>query len=179
MIPDLKRKPLLTSFWLLTSLLIGGACGSKREHVAPSPAAISIAPQSGSGASKSFTIRFSNTSGSDGLIDLRVLINSELSGAKACYVYYDLASNSFLLVNDSGEGSTRATLGTGAATENGQCIVSTAGAASTRNGAETTVSIPIKFKPSFAGAKNLYLSSSTRDGTAALAAKGTWTVTLE
>ena len=77
------------------------------------PVAVSVAPDSGSGSSQTFVIKFSHKGGYRQFSDVRLLINAQVAGDNACYVYYSLPTNSFLLVNDAGNGSTSAVLGSG------------------------------------------------------------------
>jgi hypothetical protein len=168
----------------LTSLALNSGC-SKQESPqagtatpAGKPSAISVTPQSGSGAAQTFKVKFSSAGGYKQLADVRLLINAEANGGSACYVYYDLNSNSFLLINDAGTGSTGAVLGTGTSTENSQCSVSTLGASAVGNGDELTVDMPIKFKPGYAGQKRLIMFAEGQNGqNTDLVSKGEWTVT--
>jgi len=67
-------------------------------------------------------------------------------------------------VDDSGEGSKAAVLGSGASIENSQCTVLTQGAAVAGDGPDLSVTIPIRFKPAFAGEKKLVLFAEAASG---------------
>jgi hypothetical protein len=179
------------AFWRialpLSCLLVGSGCSrsDSGQPAAPGaaartgkPVAVSVLPQSGSGASQVFTVKFSHGGGYKQLANVRLLINAEAMGSHACYVYYDLPSNSFLLVNDSTPGSTGVVLGTGGSVQNSQCTVSTEGASAVGQGDDLAVTIPIKFKPAFAGVKKLILFADATDGANTdLVLKGEYTVT--
>jgi len=128
------------------------------------PVAVSVVPNSGSGASQIFEITFSHPGGYKQLSDVRLLINAEADGSHACYIYYSLSTDSFMLVNDSGEGSKSAILSGGASLENSQCRVLTKGAAVKGDGADISVTIPVHFKSQFAGTKKLILYAETSGG---------------
>ncbi|MEP6535445.1 MAG: hypothetical protein ABJF23_09025 [Bryobacteraceae bacterium] len=148
------------------------ACGMKEETaVIPPPVAqdgppvaVSVSPSSGSGSAQDFTIKFSRPGGYRQLSDIRLLINAEADGAHACYVYYSVPTGSVMLVNDSGEGSTAVALEGGAAVENSQCTVLTKGASAKGEGTDISVTLPIRFKPKFAGAKKLFLYAEAANG---------------
>ena len=175
MIPNRSlRWPVATAL-VLASILSG--CSARESAPAEPATAVSVTPASGAGAKAAFTIRFTGPAGSGAMTDVRLLVNSELNGAKACYVYYDFPSNSLLLVNDLGDGSTRAAVGSGKSVENGQCQVTAEGASVVRSGGEITATIPVTFKPAFAGAKDIYLYATTSAGAnTGLVKKGAWTV---
>ena len=128
------------------------------------PVAVSVAPDSGSGSSQTFVIKFSHKGGYRQFSDVRLLINAQVAGDNACYVYYSLPTNSFLLVNDAGNGSTSAVLGSGTSVQNSQCNVLTEGANAIGDGSGLSVSIPIRFKTTFAGQKKLILYAETTGG---------------
>lgn len=143
------------------------ACGKQETPAGAAvgpPVAVSVTPSSGSGNAAAFVVKFSQPGGYKQLSDVRLLINADTNGRDACYVYYSVPSNSFLLVNDSGEGSKAAVLGSGASIDNSQCTVLTQGATVAGDGSDLSVTIPIRFKPAFAGDKKLVLFAEAASG---------------
>ena len=67
------------------------------------PYNISVTPSSGSGSSSTFTARYGTARPGGAPINRAyLLINNTLNGVGACYVEYTVSSNSFRLLNDSG-----------------------------------------------------------------------------
>src|SRR2546426_8507609 len=106
-----KVKPKCTG--LVGAVLAAGAmlsgCGASSTPPQDGRSALlaSVMPATGHGSNQMFTVTFSDPKGVGHLKSARVLINDLLDGRKACYVYYYRAENAFLLVKDSGEGSTQ------------------------------------------------------------------------
>jgi hypothetical protein len=149
------------------------------------PYNISVTPSSGSGSSSTFTARYGTARPGGAPINRAyLLINNTLNGVGACYVEYTVSSNSFRLLNDSGNTwQGPLTPGTGATSANSQCTLSAASAAATATIPTSAVSqldltIPLTFSSSFAGAKNVYLLAvnESQNLNSGWEAKGTWTV---
>ena len=66
------------------------------------PAARSVSPSSGSGAAAIFQLRVSDSDGSADIQSALVVVNSVLSAANSCYIYYDKAANAAYLATDCG-----------------------------------------------------------------------------
>lgn len=95
----------------------------------------------------------------------------------ACYLYYDRPSASFLLVNDSGEGTTRQPAGAAAHLENSQCDLDVNASSAVVAGNELSVRAALTFKPGFSGIMNVYLYSDDTSGqSTGLHKQGTWYV---
>ncbi|MEO8126258.1 MAG: hypothetical protein ABI822_04145 [Bryobacteraceae bacterium] len=174
-------------YFAVTLAVFACACGKKEEPAvtappprtpAGPPVALGVTPDAGSGSSETFIVKFSQPGNYRQLSNVRLLINSETSGGHACYVYYSLVPNAFLLVNDSGQGSAAAALGSGATVENSQCTVLTEGAKVEGAGSDVSVTIPIRFKAAFAGVKKLVLFAENSAGANTdLVLKGQYEVT--
>jgi hypothetical protein len=146
--------------------------------VAGVPGVVSVTPSSGSGASGAFQFVVSDTSGFADLTAMEIVINSNFSGAQACYLRYDPPSNQLFLVNDAGnQFMGPATLGASATLSNSQCSLNVASSAISGNGNTLTVTVPITFTQAFAGNKNVYMWASTVAGVnTGYQQRGTWTV---
>jgi hypothetical protein len=153
-------------------LLMG--CGSTGS---PGLEAISVNPKSGTGSQQLFTVVYSHTGGAAQITSARILFNREIDGRNACYVYYDRPSASFLLVNDSGEGTNRLPLGSALHIENSQCDLDGSASGTSDNGNEVSIRLSLKFKKSFAGEKNTYLYAVDASGkSTGFQGRGTWKI---
>jgi hypothetical protein len=162
---------------LLGLLLSELACASfsSSQEPAKDSIAMSITPSSGSGNHQSFTGLYSHAGGAAQFATVRVLFNRDADGRAGCYVYYDRASSSFLLVNDSGEGTTRLPVGNPSHLANAQCDLDGSASSVSENGNQLKVSVALQFKPAFKGKLKIYLFGDTVTGHGTgLKEMGTW-----
>ncbi len=155
------------------ALKISAAVGGNQP-----PATISVTPASGTGASQTFSLLYSDPDGAQDLGTLQVLFNASLNTAGACWIEYRRAANELRLMNDSGTGSLGPlTPGGAGSVQNSQCAVSAAGSSAAVNGTNLTLNLSITFLPAFAGAKLVFLSATDFGGLLAdWLQRGTWTV---
>ncbi len=126
------------------------------------PANTSVTPNSGSGASRTFTVVYSDPGGNSLLNRRLFLINSAILGGSACYVQVD--PTGIYLVNDAGNALTGPLTPAGVLS-NSQCTLNPAGGASVSYSAtSTTVVLPITFNASFGGTRNLYMYADDVNG---------------
>ncbi|MEX2303054.1 MAG: M12 family metallo-peptidase [Bryobacterales bacterium] len=153
----------------------GGSGGGGGNPVAPT--ADSITPTSGSGATRTFTARFSDANGVNDLNYVYVLVNTGASWQGACGLLYNRLSNRVQMITDSGTGwQGNLTPGSGSLS-NSQCSLTGLGLSVTSSGNTLTLTFPATFTSTFGGAKNVYLSAS--DGASLWSGwrlLGTWTV---
>ena len=154
----------------------------------PAASVVSLSPASGAGLTQSFTFGFSDTLGWQDLTVMNVLINSALDGGNACYLAFlssGPSSGILYLVNDAGPGpgagtglSAGVAIPNGQTVENSQCRVSGQGSMVSSSGTNTTLTVAITFKPSFAGQKLVYLAAGGLAGNtnSFWQAMGTWAV---
>jgi hypothetical protein len=142
------------------------------------PAAVSVTPSSGNGASQTFSLVYSSPKGYGDLPWAQVNINSTLSPTRACYLHYDRGSNRVWLLNDDASAFLGpAILGTSGALTNSQCSVNAAASSATASGNTLTVNLALGFWSAFAGAKTIYmLTQDTAGLSIGWQPKGTWTV---
>jgi hypothetical protein len=143
------------------------------------PTAISVTPGSGSGASQTFALEYSDTSGASSLGQAWVYFNSTLANpaSNACLLYYSAAANQINLLGDNGTSWQAATLGSAATLQNSQCSVNVATATVSSSGNTLTWHVPMTFKPAYAGAKNAYLLAVDVSGSnSGWQQLGAWTV---
>ncbi|MDQ6665672.1 MAG: SBBP repeat-containing protein, partial [Acidobacteriota bacterium] len=123
------------------------------------PTADSVTPNSGAGATQSFTFKYSSANGYASLNTVDALINgSSASLNGACYVYYAAASNALYLENDAGTGATGPPLtpGTAGTLQNSQCSIDGPGSSASGSGNTLTLVVAATFKASFAGNQKLF-----------------------
>ncbi|MFN0105246.1 MAG: beta strand repeat-containing protein [Bryobacteraceae bacterium] len=122
------------------------------------PTVASLTPNSGGGATQTFTAVLTDANGFTDIASAIIVINDTLSGSNACYISFNRAANAFYLFRDS-DGSWQAvTPGGGSSATNNNCTLSGAGLSASGAGNSLTVVLPLSFKPAFAGARNLYFN---------------------
>ncbi len=143
------------------------------------PTAVSVTPGSGSGATQTFALKYSDTAGASSLEQVWVYFSATLANpaSNACLLYYNAAANQINLLGDNGMAWQAATLGAAATLQNSQCAINVATATVSLSGNTLTWNVPMTFKPAYGGAKNAYLlavdGSGSNSGWQQL---GTWTV---
>ena len=142
------------------------------------PAVLSVIPSSGSGSLQTFSFTFFDPNGFANVYSAPVLINSSLTAASGCFLYYHRESNAVWLQNDSGSGWIGPTLlGSGAALQNGQCTVGVASSSALGSGSNLTLNLALAFASAFSGSKNIYAIAYDNEGlTSNWQQTGTWTV---
>jgi len=120
-------------------------------------------PVDGVTTSETFTFTYQDASSATNLQTVWTIINTALDGRSACYIAYYRPGNQLFLVPDNGDGSqaTNIVLTGNNTISNSQCTVSAKGSSVTVNGATLTLTLPITFKPSFAGHRGFWLAAQT------------------
>jgi hypothetical protein len=139
----------------------------------------SVTPSSGSVANQSFALQYSDTAGAASLQLAYAYFNSTLasSAGNSCFLYYDVAANQIKLLNDAGAAWLTATPGAATTLQNAQCSLNVATTTVSMNGNTLTLNLAMTFKPTFAGAKNIYLYGADVSGpNSGWQELGTWTV---
>jgi subtilase family serine protease len=142
-------------------------------------AAVSVTPSSGSGTSQTFALQYTDTAGSASLKQVWVYFNSTLANpaSNACMLYYNTASNQMNLLNDNATSWLPATVGTATTLQNSQCSLNVAATTVVLGANTLTLSVPMTFKPAYAGAKNTYLHAVDVSGSnSGWQPLGAWTV---
>jgi hypothetical protein len=147
--------------------------------VTASVTADSVSPASGSGASQTFALRYSDTAGAPDLATAWVWFNATFasSSANSCLAYYNRATNVVNLLNDAGTGYLTGTPGTTATLQNSQCSIALGGTTVAISGTTLTLNLAVTFKSAFAGAKNAYIYGASLGGlSSGWQTRGVWTV---
>ena len=89
-----------------------------------------VTPSSGSGASQTFALQYSDTAGAASLQQVWVYFNATLANpaSNACLLYYNVATNQINLLSDNGTAWQAATLGSATTLQNSQCSLNVAAA---------------------------------------------------
>jgi len=153
---------------------------------APAPAvtAVSAAPSSGSGAGQTFQFQYSDTSGARDIATTWMWFTPQYNpaapvSANTCMLYYNNATNQLNFLNDASTAWTPWTVGTSTVSlQNSQCSVNVAGVSVTPNGNTLTISLPVTFKPGFAGTQQIwsYVSGTLNNVTSGWHQMGSWAV---
>jgi hypothetical protein len=143
-------------------------------------AADSVTPGSGSGASRIFAARFSDTAGATDIAAAYFWVSrtSSISIASSCVAYLNRPANAVSLLNDAGTAWTTAAIGSGGTLQNSQCAITLGGGTTAIASANVlTLNLAMTFKPAFSGAKNVILYAANAGGiNSGWQARGTWTV---
>lgn len=162
----------------------GSASAGTIFQIQAGPVAAAVAPAGGYGNSQTFTFNFSDSSGSQNLAVLDVLINQFLDGRQACYVAFvpsGATAGTLYLVDDGGDAGgpfagSMALPGSGSIS-NSQCTVSGTGSSILTTGTTLTLSLNVAFTPSFGGNRVVYMAGrDARTGNSGWQAMGTWHV---
>ena len=141
------------------------------------PTADSVSPNSGSGATQTFTFKYSSVNGYGYLGRLFGLVNSTLSGSAGCFFqYYEPASTLYLYANDGSTVAGTLTPGQAGTINNSQCTISGPAFTATGSGSQLTLAIPVTFSGTFTGAKTVYGNASDQGNlSSGWITLGTWT----
>lgn len=130
---------------------------------------LAVSPASGSGMTQTFTFTAADP---QNVSNMNALFNTAVSGAGACWMYFD---GSYLSLADD-SASNWSSAGQGTALQNSQCTV-TLGSHSSAGGSSMNFAVAIVFKSAFAGARTIYMRDT--DGAqndSGYQQTGTWTV---
>jgi hypothetical protein len=139
----------------------------------------SVTPSSGSLASQTFALQYSDTAGATSLQLGYAYFNATLasSAANSCFLYYNVGANQINLLNDAGAAWMTATPGAATTLQNSQCSLNVAATTAALNGNTLTLTLAMTFQHAYAGAKNIYMYAADVSGpNSAWQQPGTWTV---
>jgi hypothetical protein len=160
--------PGVTYYWMVVANNSSGSDSSPIwSFTTTNATTVSVTPNSGSGTTQTFALKYSDTAGAASLLQAWVYFNATLANpaTNACMLYYNIAANQINLLNDTGTAWTPATLGTSTTLQNSQCSLNAQTATATQSGGTLTLNLTITFKPIFGGTKNIYLHAVDISGT--------------
>jgi len=144
------------------------------------PNPIGMNPASGNGLTSTITFTYQDQSSATNLQTVWALINTSIDGRAACYVAYYCPGNQLYLYPNNGDGtqSTNIVLTGNNVISNSQCAISSLGSGTQIIGNTLTLTLPISFRPTFAGFKGVWLAAQTMGAaqTSAWQALGAWNV---
>ena len=135
-------------------------------------------PSTGSGASQTFSLQYSDSLGAADLSTVWVWFNASFSssGVNSCMLYYNRPLNQLYLLNDAGTAWSPATPGANTRLDNRQCAVDLRGVTITPSGNALTLELPMTFTSAFSGAKNVFLYAGGETLNSGWQTRGSWTV---
>ncbi len=142
----------------------------------PTPSAVSVTPNTGSGASQNFSFVFADSLNATNLTGAVMLFDSSLlSDTNSCMVIFDRTEGTLQLAWDSLLGSDSKPVGSPTVLQNSQCAIGASTVVT--SGLTTTISIVVTFNRDFTGLKNIYLYGVDNGGaeTTGWVQEGTWT----
>jgi hypothetical protein len=114
--------------------------------LSPTPAAVSVTPNSGTGLRNTFTFHFAAADSNHPLSVVNVLINQWLDGVRSCYLAYSQPDNLLYLVNDAGTDLLPALLLNGSGNlANTACSIHGAGSSAVASGGGLDLKLDIDF----------------------------------
>jgi len=142
------------------------------------PATVSVTPSSGSAASQTFVLHYSDSAGASSLQLVYVWFNTTLTKASnSCLLFYQQAGNQLNLLNDAATEWLTATPGAAATLQNSQCSLNAASTTVTLSGNTLTLNLPLMLKAAYAGAMNVYMFATDVSGAnTGWQERGTWTI---
>jgi hypothetical protein len=152
-------------------------------NVPGGPAAVvtadSATPNSGSGATQTFALQYSDTVGTADLRTLWVWFTAAFgsSATNSCLLFYNVQTATLSLLTNDGSTWMPGFFGSGITLQNSQCAISLGSSSATQNGNSFTLHLAMTFKPGYAGAKNIYMyGDGANNATSGWQPRGTWTV---
>ena len=171
-----------TTYTITATNATGSRTATATVTVTAAPVTVTadtVTPSSGTGASQTFTARYSDTAGATDLSMawLWVTPSTTAPSTNSCLVYYDPGTNGLSLLNDAGTAYTVAALGSAGTLQNSQCAVALGGSSRTLSGNTLTLNVALTFTAAFSGVKNLVLYAANAGGVnSGWQSRGTWTV---
>jgi hypothetical protein len=138
--------------------------------------AVGVAPNSGSGASQTFSFQFADANGASDLTSVSALFNASLTVASGCSVTYNRAQNTLSLLTDAGTAPVGTITPGSGSQQNTQCVLNGSGSSVSASGTVLTLNLALTFLPAFNGNKNIYMQATSPSGSSNWQALGTWTV---
>jgi hypothetical protein len=159
--------------------LLDGAMFIFRRRPDGIPTTVSVTPSSGSAASQTFALQYSDTAGVASLQSVWAYFTPSSSGSSRnlCLVLYYPGPNQINLLNDDQKTWQTATPGASAMLRNSQCSLNVAATTVVRNGNMLMLNPAMSFRPTFAGAKNILMYAADVSGSnSGWYQRGAWTV---
>ncbi|HEU0120197.1 MAG TPA: hypothetical protein VFQ91_06700 [Bryobacteraceae bacterium] len=149
---------------------------ARRRRPPTAPVFTSLTPNTGTGASRTFTAVYTDANGYTDVNTVLFLMNSSLVGPNGCYISYVRGSNQFALYRDSDATWQPIAPGAPTSVSNSNCTLSGSGLAATGAGNTMTLTFPLTFTSAFGGIKTFYTYVNDNSGlNSDWATAGSWT----
>lgn len=144
------------------------------------PVFFSLTPNSGSGLTPVFTLKYTDANGANNFDSIQFMVNTVLSGVNSCHVAYNHTLGLVYLLNNAGNAWTGG-FAPGALNtlSNSQCALPLANMSVSTTGSEIALTIPLSFASStYAGTtKNILALALDKNGLRSdWAFRGSWTI---
>jgi 6-phosphogluconolactonase len=145
----------------------------------PPQLAVSVTPNSGSGASQIFAFRYSDSNGYLSLTNAYAGFGPTAYVEHSCRVEYYRAANKLYLKNDDGRAFLGpVTPGVAGTLSNSQCTLNAGSSSVSGSGNTLTLNLDFSFQPAFAGTQGIYMYAIDQSGLTSPGRQsvGTWVV---
>jgi hypothetical protein len=141
--------------------------------VQPGVNVVDATPSTGTGSSRTFALRYSDSRGATKLVTEWVWFSG---GPGACMAYHERATNRVYLLNDAGTAWSSQTLGSGTL-QNSFCSIALGSSSVSLSGEILSLKLAVTFKAAFAGTKDILMYASASGGVSSgWRDAGNWTV---
>lgn len=125
---------------------------------------LSVTPAAGSGASQTFSIQTTGSTGSTGIQEIDFITGVALNQTNSCWVEYWAPTKMLYLKSDNNLSWTQAAVGSGTVLSNSQCSVNTGSSGAYAMSNDVTLNLAISYNSSFAGTKSLFAFAEDTSG---------------
>jgi hypothetical protein len=139
----------------------------------------SVAPASGSGATQTFALQYSDTAGLSDLSAMWVWFNATFAStaANSCLAYYQASTQTLFLLNDAGTAWMSSTIPTAGTLHNSSCTIDLSNTVVFGTLNTLTLNLAVTFSPTYSGVKNIYMYANGSGGAhSGWQTRGNWTV---
>ena len=156
----------------------GTACGGGVVTPTRAPFVSTLAPESGAGVAQTYSVIATDPDGATDVSTITLLVGATTDAATGCRVEYNATDSTWRLGTANGAGWSAAVPSGVAIPSNGRCALGALTSALS-SASDVTLTVPLTFSPTFAGAKNVFVG--VRDDAALAnsdtAVRGRFTVT--
>jgi hypothetical protein len=175
-------RPILAGSLSLVAILLSIGCSGEKASVPSNSNGFAVAPNTGNGASRRFSIQFADrTAGKARLLFAQVLFGNASAGSPPfCFIHYDPKINGLKLYKGPGpeDFTAAATLGVSSdILQNDACQIDPAASSASTTAQGLALDITVNFRPALAGDRVIYGRTLDDVGSdTGWQRMGTWTV---
>jgi hypothetical protein len=128
------------------------------------PTTVFVNPSSNTNTLARFEFRYADFNGATDIANVYLLFNTTNSYVGSCGVTFNNSRNALAVIQDSGTAwSPVKTVGVAGTLENSQCSINLAASSANRIATDLILALTITFKPSFSGAKSIFMKAVDRE----------------